>query len=154
MLVSCDTDPDRRGPNTDHLPILMQFNMSLAQAEQMSSRNFHKVNWKAFNKTLDKALAKHAPPQLIATKEEFHLYACHLDKALKSMVESCVPMSRPHPHQKRWWTKDLTRLLEELKHMHKLAYKFCAIPSHKCYRLLKEKEKQLDKEIQTAKESH
>ena len=153
-LVSCDTDPDRRGPNTDHLPILTQFDMSLAQAEQTPSRNYQEVDWKAFNKTLDKALAKHAPPQLIATKEEFHLYARHLDEALRSTVESCVPISRPHPHQKRWWTKDLTRLSEELKHMRKLAYKFRATPSHECHGLLKEKEKQLDKEIQTAKESH
>ena len=153
-LVSCDTDPDRRGPNTNHLPILTQFDMSLAQAEQTPSRNYREVDWKAFNKTLDKALAKHAPPQLIATKEEFHLYTHHLDEALRSTVESCVPTSRPHPHQKRWWTKDLTRLSEELKHMRKLAYKFRTTPSHECHGLLKEKEKQLDKEIQTAKESH
>ena len=153
-LVSCDTNPDGRGPNTDHLPILTQLDMSLVQAEQTPLMNYREVDWEAFNKALDKALAKHAPPQSITTIEEFQLFARHLDDTLRSTAESCVPKSRPHPHQKRWWTKDLTRLSEELKYMRKLAYKFRAIPNHECHGLLKEKEKQLDREIQTAKESH
>ena len=153
-LISCDTDPDRRGPNTDHLPILTHLDMSLAQSEQALTWNYREVNWEAFNKVLARALARHAPPCLITTKEEFQLYAHHLDEALRSTAESCIPKSHPHPHQKRWWTKDLTRLSEELKYLRKLAYKFRATPNHDCHSLLKEKERQFNKEIQTAKESH
>ena len=122
--------------------------MSLVQVEQMPLMNYHEVNWEAFNKALDKALAS------ITTIEEFQLFAHHLDDTLRSTAESCVPKSRPHPHHKRWWTKDLMCLSEELKYMCKLVYKFHTIPNHKYHGLLKKKEKQLDKEIQTTKESH
>ena len=50
--------------------------------------------------------------------------------------------------------KGLSLLAEELKHLRKLAYKFRAVPNHECHTVLKGKEKQLDKEIQSAKESH
>ena len=153
-LVSCDTDPDRRGPNTDHLPILTHFDLSLAQSEQAPSWNYREVDWKAFNASLDKALAKLAPPQSVTTPDEFQTLARHLDEALRSTAASCVPRSRPRPHQKRWWTKDLSRLADELKYLCRLAYKFRAVPSHDCHGILKEKEKQLDKEIRSAKESH
>ena len=153
-LMSCDTDPGRRGPNTDHLPILTHFDLSLEQSDQAPSWNYREVDWKAFNATLDKALAKIAPPQSVSTADEFQTLARHLDEALRSTVESCVPRSRPHPHQKRWWTKDLSCLSEELKHLRKLAYKFRAIPTHECHKVLKEKEKHLDREIHTAKETH
>lgn len=139
MLISCDTDPDRRGPNTDHLPILTYFDLSLTQSEDAPSWNYREVDWKAFNTTLNDTLAKFPIPQAIDSINEFNNLARLLDEALRSTAEACVPRSRPHPHQKRWWTKDLTRLTEELKHLRKL---------------LKEKEKELNKELHTTKESH
>jgi len=153
-LITCDTDPGRRGPNTDHVLVLTQFDMSLVASADSPSWNYHEVDWEKFNSTINEALSNINPPSPLDMVESFQAAARSLDAALCSTVEEVVPKTRPHPHQKQWWTKDLTKRVDELKHLRKQVYRFRAIPDHISHTRLKEKEKQLDKEIHTTKETH
>ena len=153
-LISCDTDPENRGPNTDHIPIITILDMSTPESVNTPSWNYRAVDWQQFNSVLGKELQKIDPPRVIATKEEFQRAAKQFDEALRRTVELAVPKTKPHPHQKRWWTRELTMLMDELKRLRKLAYKFRALPDHPVHATLAEQTKAVDKEIRATKEEH
>ena len=153
-LISCDTDPESRGPNTDHVPILTVLDMSTPEAAVNPSWNYRAVDWQKFNVTLNKELKKIDPPRILETVEEFQRAARQLDNVLRRTVELAVPKTKPHPHQKRWWTKELTLLTVELKGLRKQAYKFRALPDHPAHASLAEKTKEVDNTIRKTKEEH
>ena len=86
--------------------------------------------------------------------EEFQQAARSLDQALHHMVESVVPRTRPHPHTKRWWMKDLTKTADKLKQLHKTAHRYRALLEHEVHAQVRSKENALSKEIQKTKENH
>ena len=153
-LISCDTDPRSRGPNTDHVPIITVLDMSTPESSSVPSWNYRAVDWQQFNSILSKELQGIDPPRVIATKEDFQRAAKQLDEALRRTVNLAVPKTKPHPHQKRWWTRELTLLMDELKRLRKLAYKFRALPDHPVHSTLAEQTKSIDKKIRTTKEEH
>ena len=69
-------------------------------------------------------------------------------------IELATPKTRPHPHQKHQWTKELTILVNKLKKLQKQAYKFHAIPDHPSHTMLAEKVKLVDKTLCATKEEH
>lgn len=141
LLTLCNTNPDNRGPNTDHLPILTKLDMSLAAASVLPAQNYREVDWKKFNTKLKlkSELDQLSPPKILATKDMFQKTARDLEAALNCTMTDQVPRSCPHPHSKRWWTKDLTNLQNELKMLSKASHSFRAVPDHPSHRLQKEK---------------
>ena len=47
-LVSCDTAPERCGPKTDHLPVLMVLKMSTTASDESPAWNYRSVDWDKF----------------------------------------------------------------------------------------------------------
>ena len=154
LLTLCNTDPDNRGPNTDHLPVLTKLDMSLAATPVLPTQNYREVDWKKLNVKLKSELDQLGPPKILATKDMFQKAAKDLEDALKCTIVDQVPRSRPHPHSKRWWTKDLTKLRNELKTLSKASHSFRAIPDHPSHRLRKEKVATYDKAIKKTKKEH
>ena len=153
-LTLCNTDPENRGPNTDHLPVLTKLDMSLAVATILPTQNNREVDWKKFNSKLKAELNHLGPPKIIATEDVFQKMAKDLEEALKRMIVGQVPKTCPHPHNKRWWTKDLTNLQNELKMLSKASHSFRAVPDHPSHRLRKEKVATYDKVIKKMKKEH
>jgi len=117
--------------------------------------NYQSVDWDKFNSTLKDALTRVAgPPHVLGTAEEFQQAVRKLDSVLRKMVESTVPKTRPHPHTKRWRTKDLTKMSDKLRGLRKQAYVLRALPDHEAHTRLREKENAMSKEIQRMKEDH
>ena len=56
LLTICNTQPETRGINMDHLPILTELNLEVATAEQKSTYNFRDVNWEEFREELKQQL--------------------------------------------------------------------------------------------------
>ncbi|KIN94669.1 hypothetical protein M404DRAFT_83027, partial [Pisolithus tinctorius Marx 270] len=153
-LVSCSTSPEDRGPNTDHVPILTSIDTSLTPSPSIPVLNYREVDWKKFNNTLKKELAKIGPPTVITDEQEFQRKAKGIEAALQTTLEKEVPRTRPHPHTKRWWTKELTSLRKELKTLSKASFTFRAIRDHDSHRSRKEKAREYDKAIKDAKRNH
>ena len=65
LLISCDTQPELRGINTDHLPILTELSMEVAATEQKSTYSFRDVDWEEFRKELKQQLDRAAAPEII-----------------------------------------------------------------------------------------
>ena len=62
LLISCNTQTEHRGINTDHLPIVTKLKLSIGTNEEKPTHNFQEVDWEGFNKALEEQLAKLHPP--------------------------------------------------------------------------------------------
>lgn len=153
-VVSCVTSPENRGPNTDHLPVLTQIDLAITSSESSPTRNYREVDWTKFNRKLRMELEAMGPPRILASEAEFQSSARKIELALQRTVEAEVPKTRPHPHRKRWWNKDLTKMRNDLKTLSKASHVFRALPNHPSHRLRKEKAREYDKAISKAKKEH
>jgi hypothetical protein len=58
VLTTCNTVPEQRGINMDHLPILTELRLEVAIAEAKAITNFCNMNWDDFRDELQKQLDK------------------------------------------------------------------------------------------------
>lgn len=94
------------------------------------------------------------PPANLTSPDEFQTAAKALAKTLQEVIEEKVPKSRPNPHAKRWWTRDLTKMLERKHKLSELSYKSQALrdhPSHEEHRIFRNK---VSDTIYKAKKEH
>ena len=109
LFEQCNTNPGLRGPNTDHLPIISILDCPTTHTIPKPTRNFRATDWKGFSEHLGTLLSRSEPKRL--TREtEFREALDSVNSALKATVEKVVPINRPFPNTKRWWTHDLTDL--------------------------------------------
>ena len=117
--------------------------------------NYWSVDWEKFNSSLKDLLTElSGHPRILETAEEFQQAVRNLDQALHRTVETAVSRTQPHPHTKCWWTKDLTKTMDELKQLRKTAHRYRALLEHKVHTQVHDKENTLSKEIKKMKEAH
>ena len=46
-------------------------------------------------------------------------------KAIQTVINQHIPCSRPSPHSKRWWTKELTDMKKDLARMAQASHRLC-----------------------------
>ncbi|KIK13673.1 hypothetical protein PISMIDRAFT_17820 [Pisolithus microcarpus 441] len=112
------------------------------------------VDWEKFNQRLNVELDTIGPPRVLASKEEFQRAARNVDLALQRTIDSEVPRTRPNPHRKRWWNRDLTKMRNDLKTLSKTSYAFRALPDHTSHRLRRTKAREYEKAMRDAKKEH
>lgn len=152
-LISCDTDPSQRGPRTDHVPILLTLELDTSKLSTEPRRNWRETDWEAFNEHLSKILEPF-PPTPLASEEEFQQAAHRITGAITSAMEATVPFTKPCPHSKRWWTKDLTILRKQVNEASRLAYQLRGLPEHACHDELKSIKNRYAEEIESTKKQH
>jgi len=69
-------------------------------------------------------------------------------------MEVCIPLSKPCPHLKHWWTKHLSTMRQQVKDASKTAYQMCGLPLHPIHDELKTIKEQYANEINTTKKEH
>ncbi|KAG2117620.1 hypothetical protein DEU56DRAFT_717608, partial [Suillus clintonianus] len=126
----CDTAPRRRPPCTDHVPIYSILDLNIPQATTSINPNYRDVDWDEFRGALTRNLADIPPPIIITSEEQFQLAAANLNSAIKRTMEEKVPKTKPSPHAKRWWTKELTQMLKQKNESSGQSYKYRALPEH------------------------
>jgi len=109
-IITCDTQPDQWGINTDHLPILTVMNLCTDTVEADEIPNFREVDWGEFCKELSVQLEKLPPAALIDSQTQLDTSCASLTKAIQRTIDSQVPMMTIMSKSKRWWTKELTQL--------------------------------------------
>ena len=137
----------------DHVSILTHLNLDVP-APESEFRNYCEVDWGSFNTHLCDLLSKLPPPHQIDMEEDFQKTAHELNNPLHATVESCVPKTKPSPHTKRWWSKDLTLMRKETNQLNRLSYKFRALPNHPCHKASKTTRNKLADSIFKAKREH
>ena len=153
LFIQCDTNPGLRGPNTDHLPILSKIDFSLNHNVPKPSRNFRSTDWEAFNKHLTTLLPL-SDPQRITNNTEFRTTLDTLTTALRSTIEAIVPINKPFPFTKRWWTHDLSTLRKKKNRLARTAYRWRGLPNHPSHTAHRETTQEYAKLIETTKKEH
>ena len=134
ILLSCDTLPDHRGINTDHLPILTELNLKADIAEDAEILNYWNVDWGDFRKKLSVKLVDLAPPAPIASQRQLNDSCASLTKAIQRTIEEQVPVTELTSKSKRWWMKELTQLRQATNKLGRQSYSRRHDPEHAVHR--------------------
>jgi len=94
LLIACDTQPDLRGINTDHLPITTELNLGAAQAEEVTLQNFHKVDWEEFREGLESHLHSLEHPTPIQNQQQLDEKCNKLTKIIQRTISNKVPVAK------------------------------------------------------------
>ena len=81
-LIFCDTLPEERGVNTDHLPVLTELRLEVTITIAEPILNFQDVNWEEFRAELRKQLDKTPNPTHISNQAQLDTQCEKLMKAL------------------------------------------------------------------------
>ena len=154
VLVKCTTLPEERGPCMDHIPIDTMLDLPIIRNPPHISFNFHATDWDKFTESLEQCMARMPPPKRIETEEDFHQRVAALSMALIETVERITPKSKPVPHSKRWWNKDLENLCKIKNRLNTVSYCFRHDQHHPSHAQLRDASNKFTDAIQTAKQSH
>ena len=105
-VVKCNTRPADAPPRTDHFPIELDLDVTARRATGEPRRNYSKVAWEDCNRAPGARLQRLPPSQEILTRQELEEKAKTLEATIEEAVGETIPMQRPCPHSKRWWTPD------------------------------------------------
>ncbi|KAG2110128.1 hypothetical protein DEU56DRAFT_712823, partial [Suillus clintonianus] len=75
--------------------------------------NYRETDWEKFSAQLQERPQKIPPPTILTNIDDFQAAAKALSSTLQETVEENVPKSRPNPHAKQWWTREISEMLKE-----------------------------------------
>jgi hypothetical protein len=88
------------------------------------------MDWEEFNEELEARLAEIPAPTPLASKILFHAAVEALTGTIQDMIHTTVPITKPSPHAKRWWNKELLNLKKKKNRLSSSSYKNRAISKH------------------------
>jgi hypothetical protein len=130
LVIACETCPETRGINTDHLPIVTELDLEAAITKDDAMHNFREANWEKFRATLSGRLRSLQPPGPIDSQEELDNECGNLTSAIQETIAWEVPITEITPKSKRWWTKELSQLRKRANKIGRKAYKVRQDPEH------------------------
>jgi len=154
MVTACNTLPDHRGINTDHLPILTELNLATDILEVNPIPNFREVDWDEFQKALSVHLEAVEREVAITTQRQLDERCAKLTEAIQAAIRDQVPITEITPKSKRWWTKELTQLRRKANKLGRQSYKRRSDPGHRIHADHKEAVKHYDRTILFNKNQH
>lgn len=154
LFIRCDTNPGLRGPNTDHVPILSVLDAPITRNEKIPTRNFRATDWKEFTDHLVATLSNSPEPKRLDSIEEFQAALDTVSTSIKSAIEAHVPMTKPLPHTKRWWTQELSDMRKKKNRLSRESYRWRGLPDHSSHRQHREACKEYAKLIENTKKEH
>ncbi|KAG5731524.1 hypothetical protein E4T56_gene5479 [Termitomyces sp. T112] len=134
-IISCDVVPSLRPMHADHLPIVTEVKLPVQHTSLPPSKDFHSMDWTAFNEALTERLSTRSPALPILTEEAFDTKVRDLTLIIQEImnIDDIVPIRKPCPHTKRW---------------------FRDIPDHPAKAEAARLSRKMADAIQSAKESH
>ena len=153
VLVKCTTVPSQRGAGTDHVPIDTVISLPVTHTSPTTSYNFRATDWDDFDEDLQQRLEAQPPPERIRCKDEFHRRVTSLTTSILDTIDQVVPKSKPSPHTKRWWNKDLDTLRKAKNWLNSLSYRFRFDRQHPSHDQLRDARNKFSDAIRNAKQS-
>ncbi|KIJ25394.1 hypothetical protein M422DRAFT_110131, partial [Sphaerobolus stellatus SS14] len=111
------------GHGSDHCAIKVQVDLMLPRKEKELSRQFREVDWDFFRKEFEEVMARTPTEIEIETVEDVDRVVKWMVGALQEVVEKVVPVRRQSVYVKKWWMKDLTKMMYECKKVRRQAAK-------------------------------
>ena len=153
-VTFCTTDPQLRGPGTDHVPILTVLELPANRTTTPPSYNFCLTNWGAFRDELQARLVDIPHPTPLSSTDALQNAVHNLMGVLQDVVCTTVPLVQPSPYSKRWWNRQLAQLKKKKNKLNELSYRFKALPAHLSHEELWRAGSEYSKAILEAKQEH
>ena len=154
LITSCDTDPSIRPIHADHLPIITLIDLPVPRAISKTLPDFHNYDTEKFNKALDAKLQAESPAVPILSEAEFLTKVDKLTTIIQDTIAEQIPLRKPCPFSKRWWTPELTALRKKKNRLSNLAYKHRRIANHPSKEAHRTANKDMAKAVEEACKSH
>ena len=153
-IEQCEALPDEQGINTDHFPIVTTLNLTLALAPRKEVRNYRDVDWKTYHDKLKDEVSKWGIPNIIKTQGELDKICAELTCAIQKTTEEVVPRAKIGPHAKRWWSKELTEMRQDMLKMWRKACKLRGDARNPLWERFKDLRRAFNRELDKAKREH
>jgi hypothetical protein len=114
-IIRCDVLPGERPVCTDHLPIITTIDISPTRFDPAPRYNWRDVDWPELIKDMKTELAKLPIPHTLRDIPEFETSLEGFMKTLDTVIEKHVPITKPSPFKKRWWSKDLSKMRNQVR---------------------------------------
>jgi len=151
-LITCNTVPEERGINIDHLPIHIKLSLEVAITVAEPSHNFRNMNWEEFRSELKTQLDNTPSPAHISNQVQLDKCCEELIKALQEAIWVEVPMLEITPKSKHWWSKELTQLCPRANKLGRAMYKLRNVPDYSVYKEHKEAKNKYQNMLKTTKQ--
>lgn len=103
--IVCQTHQTEHG--SDHLAIVSEFMTEAPDVTLPPRRAYKNARWNALNLDVKNQLSRIEKIDPITNLEE---YTTELINIVLEGIEKLVPLAKPSPYNKRWWTEDLSQL--------------------------------------------
>ena len=154
LITSCTTTPHIRPPNADHLLIVMTVDLMISRTDKPPTRDFRGIDFNDFNKALKTNLALLSPRSHILTKADFDSAVLSLTSTIQQTIGDLIPLQKPCPFTKCWWSSNLTALKKKKNCLSNTAHKVRHIRDHPAHVLHKQAIKEFAKTIDKAATDH
>src|SRR5258706_2456957 len=155
-FISCNVDPTIRPALTDHLPIVSVIDLTYIPSKRVERFNYKNVDWKAYKENLENNLTELTTllENPVDTAGRIEHATDLLFEAIDRTTREVVPLIKPTPHTKRWWSNELTLLRKDRNKASAEHYKCSGLPDHPSHSNYKTISKEFAKAIETAKADH
>jgi hypothetical protein len=121
-FTRCEALPHERPPKTDHFPTVSCIDLSMVRIDEEPKRNYRDTDWEEFGKGLETNLGR-LRIRDPANIQDFDTMLQEFSSAITDTIEAHVPLCRPSPHCKRWWSKELAQARTAMRTLAKKAYR-------------------------------
>ena len=112
------------------------------------------ADYKKLNEKLSDILNTRHPAAPLNSRDELDHATNDLISTIQDATATTVPISKPSPYTKGWWTAELTNLKREVNRLSKIAYHFQATPEHPSHAQHKLAAATLSSKIEETKKKH
>ena len=112
------------------------------------------INWVAFREALVAQLVDIPSPAPLGSGDGFQMAVAGLTGALQATIQAAVPLTRPCPHSKRWWSRSLSDLKRKKNKLSSLSYRYRALEDHPAHEEHRQIQNAYSDKIRKAKQDH
>lgn len=152
-ITQCDVG-DSRPQKSDHYPIITTLDIGPPIKEFAPRHNFCMTKWPEFLKLLKENIDELPEPEELRTCESFEEWRTALNEAIQNAIDKHVPLSKPSPFTKRWWTSDLAAAKKVTKKLASSSKRYRPNMEHPIHKQYRRQHNDYSEMIRTAKIEH
>ena len=153
-IIECKPSSDTWPANTDHVPIITTLDLTPIHSNPPPRFNWRATDWTKLTPALKNELEEIPAPSKIRSKEELQEKVENLIRIFDQVRNEHVPVSKPSPYQKRWWSKELQQERNRSRRLANKAYKAHLRPEDPIHEQYRHARNDYATHIHKAKQTH
>lgn len=153
-VIECKPRGDIWPAQTDHIPIITNIDITPNRSNPLPRFNWRATDWTKFTPAMKRELENIPPPSYIANKEGLQERVEKLIEIFDKVRNEHVPITKPSPFQKRWWSKELQQERNHSRQLGKKAYQARLRPDDPIHEEFRKERNKYAEHIHSAKQEH